>query len=457
MSPTLLPSTTPELLGCLLQSTLCLGACWLLYRCALQQERFFHYNRRFLQFTPWLALLLPRLVSVGLEHWPAEPVSGETGAVLSAGLLPGPTVQAVGSALYSLPQWLPLLYLGGVLLMLALLAVRLLRLWLRTRHLPREPRNGYVLVRTGGQLPTSSFGRWILWDETVLLTPAEAQAVLAHEIAHVQQGHTAEKLRLELVRALLWPVPFVHLFPRALAQVQEFMADSAALRLASPVTASPTAYASLLARLALRPYQPDLPLTQSFTQSLTLTRIRMLTQSSSARRWKQWLLLPLGTALLASVAACEKAGELPPPPPPTVADATMPAPPPPPAVYTYVQQMPEYAGGQLQLLQDIGRLVKYPQAAKDAKLEGRVFVKFIVTPEGIIQAAQITKGIETSVKRSATGAATVKTQAVTPEARAMNEAALAAVQNLPGKWTPGRQDGKPVAVEYTIPITFSLK
>ncbi|MCA8832333.1 M56 family metallopeptidase [Hymenobacter pini] len=443
MSPTLLPSTTPELLGWMLQSALCLGACWLLYRCALQQEQFFHYNRRFLQFTPWLALLLPRLVSAGLEYWPTEPSSGEAGAVSSGGLLPGPTVQAVGSVLYSLPQWLPLLYLGGVLLMLALLASRVLRLWLRTRHLPREIRNGYVLVRTGGQLPTSSFGRWILWDETIPLTPAEAQAVLAHEIAHVQQGHTAEKLRLELVRALLWPVPFVHLFPRALAQVQEFMADSAALRLASPVTASPTAYASLLARLALRSYQPDLPLTQSFTQSLTLTRIRMLTQSSTARRWKQWLLLPLGTALLAGVAACEQAGELPPPPPTTVAEAALaPPPPPPPALYEGdAQTPPGYPGGMTQLLADVMKRVKYPAAAKQAKVAGAVFVRFVVNDKGLIQDAEVMKapsGPEAAVE-------------------ALKSEALMAVKTLPGRWTPCQRDGKAVAARYTIPITFALK
>ncbi|WP_185816997.1 TonB family protein [Hymenobacter metallilatus] len=441
MSPTLLPSTTPDLLSWLLQSTLCLGACWLLYRYVLRQERFFHYNRRFLQFTPWLALLLPRLVSAGLEYWPAEPASGKAGAVLSGGLLPGPTVQAVGSALYSLPQWLPLLYYTGVLLMLALLGARVLRLWLRTRHLPRELRTGYVLVRTGGQLPTSSFGRWILWDETVPLTPAEAQAVLAHEIAHVQQGHTAEKLRLELVRALLWPNPVVHLFPRALAQVQEFMADAQALRTTSPATASPTIYASLLARLALRPYQPNVPLTQSFTQSLTLARIRMLTQSSSARHWKQWLLLPLGTALLAGVAACEKAGELPPPPPPTVAEASLVPPPPPPALYTADEQSPGYPGGQAQLMADVLKQLKYPLAAKKAKLSGTVFVRFVVNEQGRIQDAEVLKAPSGS-----NGAV-----------EALKSEALTAVKTLPGRWTPCQRNGQAVATRYTIPVQFALK
>ncbi|MET4107398.1 M56 family metallopeptidase [Hymenobacter sp. UYP22] len=446
MSPTLLPSTTPELLGWLLQSTLCLGACWLLYRCMLQQERFFHYNRRFLQFTPWLALLLPRLVAVALPHlptwWPAA--ANQASGVLNGGLLPGPTVQAAGSALYSLPQWLPLLYYAGVLALLLRLGGQVLHLWLSTRQLPREARSGYVLVHTGGQRPTSSFGRWVFWDETVPLTPEEVRTVLAHEIAHVRQGHTAEKLRLELVRALLWPVPFVHFFPKALTQVQEFMADAQALRtVAAPANGAPAVYSGLLARLALQSFHPDLPLTHSFTQSLTLTRIRMLTQSSPARRWKQWLLLPLGTALLAATAACEKAGELPPPPPPTiVADAALAPPPPPPVLYESEGQTPAgYPGGMTQLLADVMKRVKYPAVAKEAKVGGTVFVRFVVSEQGLIQDAEVMNA----------------PKGPSPAVEALKSEALAAVKTLPGRWTPCLRDGKAVATRYTIPVQFSLK
>lgn len=441
MSPTLLPSTTPELLSWLLQSTICLGVCWLLYRYALQQERFFHYNRRFLQFTPWLALLLPRLVSVGLEYWPVEPTPGETGTALSGGLLPGPTVQAVGSVLYSLPPWLLLLYYAGVLLLLLRLGGRVLHLWLSTRQLPREVHPGYVLVRTGGQRPTSSFGRWVFWDETVPLAPGEARTVLAHEIAHVRQGHTAEKLRLELVRALLWPVPFVHFFPRALTQVQEFMADVQALRTVSaPASEAPAVYSSLLARLALHSLQPDLPLTHSFTQSLTLTRIRMLTQSSPARRWKQWLLLPLGTALLTGTAACEKAIEL--PPPALLTNAQLAPPPPPLALYEGDGQTPPgYPGGMAQLMTDVMKRIQYPAAAKQAKVAGTIFVQFVVSEQGYIQDAEVMntpKGPGAAVE-------------------ALKSAALAAVKTLPGRWTPCQRDGQAVATRYTIPISFALK
>ena len=94
---------------------------------------------------------------------------------------------------------------------------------------PARPHAGYTLAETHGRLPTSSFGRVVFWDETLALSPAEARQVLRHELAHVRQGHTYDRLLLELLRAALWFNPFVHLCGRALALTHEYLADEAAL------------------------------------------------------------------------------------------------------------------------------------------------------------------------------------------------------------------------------------
>ncbi|NVO85450.1 M56 family metallopeptidase [Hymenobacter terrestris] len=461
MPPTLLPTTTAALLSWGLQSTLLLGAGWLLYRYALRQERFFDFNRRFLLGLPWVAMLIPPLLSATepgtwLSSWLPESAPGGSG-LLNGGLLPAITVRELsGGPLAGPLPWLLGLYGAGVALLLLRLAGQLLHLHRSTRHLPREDRPGYVLVRTGGRRPISSFGRLVFWDETAPLTAAEARAVLAHELAHVRGHHTYERLLLEVARALLWPVPFAHLLPPALAQIHEFLADAAAIQATAGTPAgrnetAPAAYPTLLARLALGQFQPDLPLAHSFTQSFTLTRIRMLTTSAPLRRWKRWLPLPLSACLLLTLVACEKEldNSVPPPPPPALISAAstveaaqhQPGDP-----YNYVEQMPEYAGGQEQLLADIGKLVKYPPAAAAAKVEGRAFVKFVVSADGIIQAAELQKG-----------AGEDKPSVSKALAQQLDEASLNAVRNLPGKWTPGRQNGKPVPVYYTIPITFSVK
>ncbi|UPL49295.1 M56 family metallopeptidase [Hymenobacter sublimis] len=468
----LLPTTPTDLLNWLVQSTLALGAGWAFYYLALRRERCFHYNRRFLLLTPWLVLALPVLLEVAapaltglLPRWGV--LAGSS--LLAGGLLPTVRITATGtrpelSDVYLL-AWLPLLYLLVTLALLARLGLQVLQLWLTTRRWPRQKHPDYILVLTGGQRPVSSFGRWVFWDETASLTSAEAEVVLAHEVAHVQQRHTRQRLLLEVARALLWPCPFVHLYPRALETTHEFLADSAAL--APSAAATPTAaaelYAALLARLALRQFHPTLPLTHSFTQSLILTRIRMLTSQSPIRRWKQWLALPLGAVLLLTV-ACEKAtspanpataaqDNMPAPPPSPLAEEA-PAPPLPPA-YTYVEQMPEYAGGSKQLLADIGKLAQYPAVAKAEKLGGRVFITFIVAADGSLQNIYIREAIQGQVKDFGADGEQMVATLTTPAAQALNEVALNAVRNLPGRWQPGRQDGKAVAVLYTVPITFT--
>ncbi|WP_317040503.1 M56 family metallopeptidase, partial [Hymenobacter coccineus] len=166
------------------------------------------------------------------------------------------------------------------------------------------------------------------WDDTAALVPAEAAQVLAHEAAHVRQGHTYDVLWLESWRAVLWFNPFIYPLVRALALTHELLADRAALAETTAAPAAPgpplgpAAYATLLARLATRrltlPEAP-LPLLHSFTHSLTLTRIAMLKSSHPVRRWKQWLALPAVAGLLA--VACQPAvymqpnnGVAPPPP-----------------------------------------------------------------------------------------------------------------------------------------------
>lgn len=448
----LAPTTMPNLLSWTLQSTLLLGAGWLLYRYVLRQERFFTFNRRFLLFTPWLALGLPGLLAL-LKPWLPAIRNPATG-LLKGGLLPELTISsgAAGANLSTqLPGWLPssllLLYLTGVLVLLLRLGTHLLHLWLAARCFPQEARPGYVLVHTGGRRPTSSFGRWVFWDDSTALSSDEARVVLAHELAHVQQGHSWERLNLEAAQALLWFCPFIHFYPPALALVHEFLADEDAMRATAPFPAAPVAesYTALLARLALRQLHPDLPLTHSFTQSFTLTRIRMLTSQTPVRRWKQWLLLPIGAFLFVAV-ACENALELDKP----AATATSkdsqygtPPPPPPPPALPNVEVMPEYPGGQTALFSALLKNTHYPAVALQQKLQGKALVSFIVDTDGTVSAVKLERGVNAAAGQQAA-------------ATALNEEALRVVRELPGKWTPGLNKGKRVAVQFAVPISFAL-
>jgi TonB family protein len=102
-------------------------------------------------------------------------------------------------------------------------------------------------------------------------------------------------------------------------------------------------------------------------------------------------------------------------------------------VYVMTEKMPMYQGGDAELLRYIGANTKYPEAAKEAKAEGRVIVRFIVNTKGNAEEASILRGVHPL----------------------LDEEALRVVSALTG-FEPGMHDGKPVNVWYMVPITFVL-
>ena len=427
-----------SLLNWMVLSTMLLGVWWAFYRLALRQERSFAYNRVFLVLGPLLATGLPLLPLAWPAGWWGTGPAGLPGVV--AVLLPtatvGPGVLPAATAGLDWAFWLGAGYVAGGALLLLRLATELGHLWWSARELPRVPHADHTLLQTHGRLPTSSFGRLVFWDETLSLSPAEAQQVLRHELAHVRQHHTYDRLLLELLRAALWFNPFMHLCGRALALTHEYLADESALHDNSPpIPSLSTSYSQLLARQVVSRLGFSVPLAHSFSHSQTLRRIAMIQKTNPVRRWKQWLALPLLGVLFVAV-ACEKAT---PPAEPAAVNASQAAliqQPPPPAVYTYVPQMAYLPGTNGISNQPIVEFIKqhlaYPNVAASEQRTGQVFASFIVSDNGEVVVPKIVKSLGADY----------------------DEAVLAAIQQLP-RFEPGQLKGKKVAVSFTVPIQFA--
>ena len=78
--------------------------------------------------------------------------------------------------------------------------------------------------------------------------------------------------------------------------------------------------------------------------------------------------------------------------------------------------------------------IQYPRIARDAGVEGRVIVGFVVEPDGRITNVKIIRG----------------------KVQSLDEEALRVTKMMP-RWKPGKQRGKPVRVQFTMPITFLLQ
>ncbi len=100
----------------------------------------------------------------------------------------------------------------------------------------------------------------------------------------------------------------------------------------------------------------------------------------------------------------------------------------------YVEQMPEYPGGNGAILQSLAQNVKYPKEALRYRIQGKVYVKFVVDETGHVVDPVVLRGIGSGC----------------------DAAAVRAVQGL-ARFTPGRQNGVPVKVYYNVPIAFTIR
>ncbi len=103
-------------------------------------------------------------------------------------------------------------------------------------------------------------------------------------------------------------------------------------------------------------------------------------------------------------------------------------------VFTIVEEMPSYPGGEAKMYEYLGKNIKYPQIARESGIQGRVFVNYVVEPDGSVSNVKVLRGI----------------------GGGCDEEAMRVVKAMP-KWKPGKQRGKAVRVSYTLPVVFKLQ
>ena len=103
-------------------------------------------------------------------------------------------------------------------------------------------------------------------------------------------------------------------------------------------------------------------------------------------------------------------------------------------VFDVVEVMPQFPGGQIAMLQYLMKNIKYPEQAVKEGIQGRVTVRFIVEKDGSISDVKPVLSVHPL----------------------LNKEAVRVVESMP-KWTPGKQNGKPVRVRFNLPVMFKLK
>ncbi len=437
----------------ILKSALCLAAFYLFYRLLLSRETFHRFNRLALLGVLVLSCMLP-LAEVSMKH-PSE--VGQTMLSLEQWLLmmaAAPVAETVPDAAHVEVPWVQgvlLVYVAGAVFFVLRGGYSLCRLLALLRSARREDVGGYVpgcrgvclLVHDREIAPFS-------WMSYIVISRKDLQedgrAILLHELAHIRRGHSWDLLLADVCITLQWFNPAAWLLKQELQNVHEYEADEAVL--ASGVNAKE--YQLLLIKKAVgtRLYS----LANSFNHSKLKKRITMMTKRKSSpwARAKYLYVLPLAAIAVVAFARPEVSGvaseiaaakvsdlsaivkgnvpESVVPQPDTlvtsrlkdkVADAV---------AHEGVDQSPEFPGGSEALRKYVKDNMRHPLV--DTR-SGNVIIQFTVDEEGRVVNPKLLRGLDEE----------------------FDAEAIRLVEAMP-RWKPGMKDGKPVPVQFTLPIFF---
>ncbi len=103
-------------------------------------------------------------------------------------------------------------------------------------------------------------------------------------------------------------------------------------------------------------------------------------------------------------------------------------------IFEVVEQKPSFPGGDGALMSWLSQNIKYPSIAAEIGVQGRVIVQFVVEKDGSITDVKIAKSVDPSLDKEA----------------------ARVIKSMP-HWIAGRQNGSPVRVRFTVPVTFKLQ
>ena len=410
------------------RSSLYLALFYAFFLLVMRRTTFFRLNRILLLAGTLVCFLLPmlRLRTVEVPFLMAGPL---TEAASEPALTAGP------SAASPFP-YLELLYAIGFLAVLGWTAVAMVRMY-RTIRKGAATRlaDGTKLVLTEAEIPSFSWGRTIVMSRK----DAETNPVIRlHEEAHIRKAHTLDILLFTAVTLIHWFNPLVWITLSELKLLHEYEADDAVLNHGIDATQ----YQLLLVRKAVG--DKRFTLANGFQHAKLKNRIDMMLKTPSSG-WKRlsWLaILPFlaGTMFLCNpVRAKVVSSDLPEIQLETIAELSETTPATPDTTkaipFSQLEVKPTFQGGEAgtSFSKWVNENLKYPQAAKDAGVQGRVTLQFIVYPDGSVRDTKVLRGAH-------------------PD---LDAEALRVVSASPD-WTPGYVNGEPVKVTYTFPVIFQL-
>lgn len=279
----------------------------------------------------------------------------------------------------------------------------------------------------------------------------DINTIIHHEQVHVRQWHGLDNLYYQLLTALAWFNPFIHLLAKELRQTHECLADEEAIE-----KTSREEYAHLLLSSAFG-NELNFPLaagtaTPFFNSSLIKTRITMIYKTKTSRhfKWAYLALLPLiGMMTLYS---CNKMEE-------EKVNTSDPTEHKGAIAFSQVDQPPLFPGCdpnaskeeqlmcfQQGIMNHVAENFEFPEEAKKLGMEGKVYAQFEIDQSGEVRNVKIARGLvaeEGNIEQQAA-------------VKSTNQEITKLIEQLPAA-ASAIKDGKKVAISFTLPINLKLE
>lgn len=407
---------------------------YIVYKCLLANATFYRFNRFVILMCYVVALLAPIV----------RPVAGKLNAEVAGsqqfavGDIVATMTDTVNEPVSDIWLWIPLAYFAGAAVMAAVAIVSYARMLSVIRKGEKRMLDGAVLVVAPVKVSPFSWGKYLV----VSAEDASNRLIVNHELCHIRSAHSLDLIFAQIFLIFNWFNPAAYLMRGELSAAHEYDVDSRMLR----AGVDAREYQMLLIRKTVGPGFQSIANSLNHSQLKNRLTMMLKSRSKSVRRLCAAALLPaavLAVAMtdfpavastIANVAAAslDKGSE-------KIAAAQ--------AVESVSMKesetasmsevMPKYPAGEQAMMQAIFDEIRFPEGKIAEGANGLVLVGFTVTADG---------DMADFVIRKSSGDAALDAEAI----RAIKAA-------LTKKWTPGTIDGRPVSVQYALPIRFAVK
>ena len=292
----------------ILESTVCIGVFYLLFRLLMSKETSFAVNRATLLTIVVASVIIPLVQLPQLMQTPVHvelipefsenkiqiqnlPVA-ESATISEVQPFVTESTPATSEFTISLETLLKYFYIVGVLVAFFLFIRNIILIFLLSRKAIVRQMDDYRLLIVDREVPSFAFGRSVVISQTDY--DAYGSTILAHEQAHIRQNHFFDLILLEVVKTIHWFNPAVYALIGEMKEIHEFQADEQTLH--SGIDA--TQYQLLIIQKGVGPRR--FALANSFNHCQIKKRITMMNKqkTSKAWRWKVATFLPLLALLL---------------------------------------------------------------------------------------------------------------------------------------------------------------